>query len=39
MPEDRRMTISSSSPLSPDEVARRTFATARRGYAPDEVRA
>ena len=39
MPEDRRMTISSSSPLSPDEVARRTFATSRRGYAPDEVRA
>ena len=39
MPEDRRMTISSSSPLSADEVARRTFATTRRGYAPDEVRA
>jgi DivIVA domain-containing protein len=39
MPEDRRMAISSSSPLSPDEVARRTFATVRRGFAPDEVRA
>jgi len=38
MPEDRRMTISSSSTLSPDEVARHTFATTRRGYAPDEVR-
>ena len=38
MSEDRRVTISSSSPLSPDEVARRTFATARRGYAAEEVR-
>ena len=33
------MTISSSSHLTPDEVARRTFATARRGFAPGEVRA
>src|ERR1700691_937377 len=39
MPEDRRMTISSSSQLAPGEVARRTFGTVRRGFAPDEVRA
>ncbi len=39
MPEDRRLTISSSSRVSPDEVARRTFATARRGFDPAEVRA
>ena len=32
------MTISSSSRLAPDEVARHTFATTRRGFAPDEVR-
>ena len=38
MPEDRRMTISSSSHLAPDEVARHTFATVRRGFDPDEVR-
>lgn len=39
MPEDRRLTISTSSRTSPDEVARRTFATARRGFDPAEVRA
>ena len=39
MPEDRRLTISSSSRLHPDEVARRTFGTARRGFDPSEVRA
>ena len=33
------MTISSSSHLAPDEVARHTFATTRRGFEPDEVRA
>ncbi|HEX3460057.1 MAG TPA: DivIVA domain-containing protein [Acidimicrobiales bacterium] len=33
------MTISSSSHLAPDEVARHTFASARRGYDPEEVRA
>ena len=33
------MTISSSSRLAPDEVARHIFATTRRGFAPDEVRA
>ncbi|HEY1987981.1 MAG TPA: DivIVA domain-containing protein [Acidimicrobiales bacterium] len=33
------MTISSSSHLAPDEVARHTFATSRRGFDPDEVRA
>jgi DivIVA domain-containing protein len=32
------MTISSSSHLAPDEVARHTFATSRRGFDPDEVR-
>ena len=39
MPEDHWMTISSSSHLAPDEVARHTFATTRRGFEPDEVRA
>jgi len=38
MPEDRRLTISSSSRLNPDEVARHTFGTARRGFDPAEVR-
>src|SRR5665213_1742110 len=38
MPEDRRLTISSSSRLHPDEVARHTFGTARRGFDPAEVR-
>ncbi|HWE69066.1 MAG TPA: DivIVA domain-containing protein [Acidimicrobiales bacterium] len=33
------MTISSSSHLAPDEVARHTFATIRRGFDPEEVRA
>ncbi|HEX3839580.1 MAG TPA: DivIVA domain-containing protein [Acidimicrobiales bacterium] len=33
------MTISSSSHLAPDEVARHTFASARRGFDPEEVRA
>lgn len=40
MPDERRVTISStSSRTHPDEVARRTFATSRRGYDPAEVRA
>ena len=39
MPEDRRLTISSSSRLHPDEVARHTFGTTRRGFDPAEVRA
>ncbi len=39
MPEDRRLSISSSSSLSPDEVARHTFGTVRRGFDPGEVRA
>jgi DivIVA domain-containing protein len=38
MPEDRRLSISSSSSLSPDEVARHTFGTVRRGFDPAEVR-
>jgi DivIVA domain-containing protein len=38
MTEDNWMTISSSSRLVPDEVARHIFATTRRGFAPDEVR-
>ncbi|MHB8594702.1 MAG: DivIVA domain-containing protein, partial [Acidimicrobiales bacterium] len=38
MPEDRRFTISSTSRLSPDDIARRTFATSRRGFEPAEVR-
>ncbi len=32
------MTISSSSPLTPDDVARHTFASVRRGFDPGEVR-
>ncbi|MHB8680843.1 MAG: DivIVA domain-containing protein, partial [Acidimicrobiales bacterium] len=38
MPEDRRFTIASTSRLGPDDVARHTFATARRGFEPAEVR-
>ena len=38
MSEERRMSISSSSRLSADEVARHTFATVRRGFDPAEVR-
>jgi DivIVA domain-containing protein len=38
MPEDRRLTITTSARLHPDEVARRTFGTARRGFDPAEVR-
>jgi DivIVA domain-containing protein len=38
MPEDRRLTISTSSRLHPDEVARHTFGTTRRGFDPAEVR-
>src|SRR5208282_2717690 len=38
MPEDRRLTITTSSRLHPDEVARHTFGTARRGFDPAEVR-
>src|SRR5579885_3529971 len=39
MPEDRRLSIASTARVSPDEVARRTFATARRGFDATEVRA
>jgi DivIVA domain-containing protein len=38
MPEDRRMTITSSPHLAPDDVARHTFASIRRGFDPAEVR-
>jgi DivIVA domain-containing protein len=38
MPEDHRLSISSSSSLSPDEVARHTFGAVRRGFDPGEVR-
>jgi len=38
MPEERRMTITSSPHLAPDEVARHTFASVRRGFDPGEVR-
>src|SRR5579872_7439846 len=37
MPEDR-VTIASTARLHPDEIARRTFATTRRGFDPTEVR-
>jgi DivIVA domain-containing protein len=39
MPEERRLTISTTSRLHPDEVARHTFGTTRRGFDPAEVRA
>src|ERR1019366_5408628 len=38
MPEERRMTITSSPHLAPDDVARHTFASVRRGFDTDEVR-
>ena len=37
MPEER-VTISTSSRVHPDEVARHTFGTTRRGFDPAEVR-
>ena len=37
MPEERRMTITSSPHLAPDDVARHTFASVRRGFDPTEV--
>ena len=39
MPDDRRLTIASTSRLTPEDVARHTFATSRRGFEPGEVRA
>jgi DivIVA domain-containing protein len=39
MTEERRLTIASSSRLHPEDVARHTFATSRRGFDPGEVRA
>ena len=39
MTDERRLTIASSSRLSAEDVARHTFATARRGFEPAEVRA
>ena len=38
MPEERRLTITSSPHLTPDDVARHTFASVRRGFDPAEVR-
>lgn len=38
MSQQPRITISTSDSLSPDEVARRTFQTVRRGFDPREVR-
>lgn len=39
MPEDRLVSITSSLRLAPDDVARHTFGTVRRGFDPSEVRA
>jgi DivIVA domain-containing protein len=39
MPEERLLSISSSSHLTPDDVARHSFGTVRRGFDPNEVRA
>lgn len=39
MAEERTIAISSTSRIGADEVARKTFATARRGFEPTEVRA
>jgi DivIVA domain-containing protein len=38
MPDERRLTITSSPHLAPDDVARHTFASVRRGFDPTEVR-
>jgi DivIVA domain-containing protein len=38
MPEERRMTSTSSHHMVPDDVARHTFASVRRGFDPAEVR-
>ncbi|MGB7052924.1 MAG: DivIVA domain-containing protein, partial [Acidimicrobiales bacterium] len=38
MAEERRMAITSSPLLAPDDVARHTFTTVRRGFDPKEVR-
>jgi DivIVA domain-containing protein len=39
MPEERLMSITSSPHLAPDDVARHTFGSVRRGFDPNEVRA
>lgn len=39
MPEERRLSITSSSHLAPDDVAQHTFGTVRKGFDPTEVRA
>ena len=39
MSDERRLTIGSTSRISPEEVARHTFATGRRGFDTGEVRA
>ena len=39
MPEERLRSVTSSSHLSPDDVARHTFGSVRRGFDPNEVRA
>ena len=39
MPEDRPVSITSSLRLAPDDVARHTFGSVRRGFDPTEVRA
>ncbi len=39
MPDERRLSISSLSRMSADEVGRHTFGTVRRGFDPAEVRA
>lgn len=39
MAEERRVSITSSSHLTPEDVSRHTFGTARRGFEPGEVRA
>jgi DivIVA domain-containing protein len=39
MPEERLRSITSSSHLAPDDVARHTFGSVRRGFDPNEVRA
>ena len=38
MPDERRLTITSSPHLAPDDVSRHTFASVRRGFDPAEVR-
>src|ERR1700686_3393015 len=38
MPDDRPVVVSSNPRMRPEDIARQTFGTVRRGYDPSEVR-